>query len=112
MLADTMAIWRLLFCSVKGPKRLGGIRRERKVHFQLAGILVLRFSVALRRSRPVTTGARLSNVPDFAADPARRGVRLSLRPGDHFGARRQNAAVRGQARQTCEVIVLWDLRRI
>src|SRR6266478_3733421 len=53
-----MAIWRWRFCSVNGPKRRAASGESVKFTWYWPGLLVLRFSTALRRSRPVTMGAR------------------------------------------------------
>src|SRR5271156_2282357 len=55
----TMAIWRPLFCSVKGPKRRAASAERLKLICHCPGISGLRFSIALRKSRPLTTGVRL-----------------------------------------------------
>src|SRR5947207_1880867 len=53
-----MAILLPIFCSVKGPKRLAASGESVKFTCHMPGLEVLRVSTALRRSRPVTTGAR------------------------------------------------------
>src|SRR6202035_4726456 len=76
-----MAIWRPLFASVNGPNRFAASPDNVKFTSNWPGLLVLRFSVALRRSRPVTTGARLNKYQLSPGSGAPEAVRRSELPG-------------------------------
>src|SRR6202023_2218588 len=76
-----MAIWRPLFCSVKGPNRFAASPDNVKFTSNCPGLLVLRFSVALRKSRPVTTGALLNRYQLSPVSGAPEALRRSELPG-------------------------------
>src|SRR5437879_4854268 len=76
-----MAIWRPLFCSVKGPNRRAASGDSVKFTCHMPGFELLRVSTALRKSRPVTTGARLKTYQLSAVSNPPEGLRVSERPG-------------------------------
>src|ERR1700730_12821626 len=76
-----MAIWRPLFASVNGPNRFAASPDNVKLTLNWPGLLVLRFSVALRKSRPVTTGALLRRYQLSPVSGVPEAVRRSELPG-------------------------------